>query len=219
MGRVAWLCISVTAVAFLAYIGISFGQTQVDPRLQAGIFAGTVVVSSWFMTFFFREVSLLIDRNERGKAFEEALNAEIWDFCETLKVEEPEKELANLKAELLKPKSNFQPFIGQISEPTIYPLVVQDIRYLSPDAGDLVVQFYRTLDDLRSLVGDIQSEDFRCLPARRRLPVYSDMIDMRLLACDIGDQVVDELEKSIQGYLGRFRVKIIRAIWAPWPRD
>jgi hypothetical protein len=212
MARIGWLVFCAFAVGALVYFGTTFVPLEKDPRTRTALIAGLVIISSWFMTFFFREVSQLIDARMRSKAAQMALSAEIYDFGQTLKVEDQNEIEAALKREFEK-GGDFQPFIFSVSEPRMFDVVSDDMRYLSRSATDFVVQFYRTVDDLRSLVDDLKVKEFRNIPAEKRLLAHLDMVEMRILACTLADLAVDELEADILGTSGRAWKSVTNALW------
>ena len=183
----------------LKAVPLDFEQTSVQ---QAAI-AGTVVAGGWIMTFLLRELSDSIARDQKSRDLQKALAAEIHDYTVSLHVHDPEQWKRNVEADVMRGGSTledgFFPYFAKISEPVIFNRIAGDISLLPEDVIDAVIQFYSTLSDLRLLIDDLNSLEFRRLEKARRVIGYKDLTDLLTTAAAIAKDAGKSLEMSLDG--------------------
>lgn len=171
-----------------------------DNGLRSAMIAAIVVVTGWFVTFFFQEF-----RKEDARADDQedlllALRAEIWIYLWALRKGDTKRYGEDLDCQIeiaLAKGENFIPFLTQLSAPVAFEGLRSHLHRAPADTVDTIVQFYAALSDARRFVEEMQSDSFKLLPLKRRKKAYGHYMEMRLQLEDSAQDAV----KTVNRYL------------------
>ncbi len=164
-----------------------------DSRTISALIGAVVVLIGWFFTFYRERLARKSERKERIRDVQRAIYAEIRAYVAVLHRDELDVYRNNM-IEKMRGKDgkgrDFIPLIPQERNDLIFRAIVNEIHILPRSSIDPVALYYSQLSAISALIEDLRSSDFRDLDRGRRIQMYSDYIDMKKEALDLGEEAM-----------------------------
>jgi hypothetical protein len=147
----------------------------IAPAIVAAVVAGLVTAFGWWVTY---RNTVRLDRerrDERTRDFQTALLAEIRSNNRRFAGVDLDEHL-QLMVQRMRGDATFAPFVPHFDGATVSANIVKDIHILEGDIIDVVVFYYKRLNNLAALTVDLRSDPFRSASPTRKIAMYEDYI-------------------------------------------
>ena len=159
-------------------------------RVQQALVAGLVVASGWLITFLLREMSVLLDTNERRRDMIRAVRAEvelIKHFAEKVNWEEAMDAIRAAYAA----DPDYPPFVAYGRQFAVLRRLVDEIEILdTEDQIRAVIDMFQLLDRLEQLEGRFSEVRFASLSQERRCEAVIRYHKMQQVLPSVADRVL-----------------------------
>lgn len=165
-----------------AWVLARSGDPQTITLISALLVAASALLGLVFNAAVARQAEAR-NRAERIRDIHRALYAEI--AAQAANLVNHEALEAEKKAMLPRIAKGHVPLVLHEADPGLFAEVRKEIHILPRSTIDPIVNYYRQLDAIRTLIEDMRGETFRThANADQRAAIYSDLIDMRKAALD-----------------------------------
>jgi hypothetical protein len=167
--------------------------------LPAAITAGAIA-TGWIVTFGFREIERLAERNQTRRDVLTALRSEVFTVFQTLDATDWKAGATEVQKMILDsgdgPKAYF-PFTASESPPIVFEALAESIPVLEEAEIGAILRFYSALTDLTTIVKDCRDPAFAKLSAARRVKIHRRLTDTRLAALFWALQALYRINSSL----------------------
>lgn len=164
-----------------------------DSRTISALIGAIVVLIGWFFASYRERRQRKFSRQERIRDVQRAIYAEIRAHIAALKRDELD-EYRNNMIEKMRGKDgkgrDFIPLIPSERNDMIFKAIVNEIHILPRSSIDPVALYYSQLSAISALIDDLRSPEFKDMDRGRRIQMYSDYIDMKKEALDLGEEAM-----------------------------
>lgn len=183
-----------------------------DERIISAVIGAVVVALGWMVGAFRERSRAEYFRSERIRDVQRALYAEIRAYLEVLRRDQLDSYRVEMVARMQSKDSkgnDFIPLIPIESNDTVFRAIVSDIHILPRSSIDPVVLYYSQLNVITAMIEDLRSDAFRQMDTERRIRMYSDYIDLKKEALELGEEALVMIETYAKG--GSQEVRALQA--------
>lgn len=199
LGRGGLVLLPILLVALLPITWV-FQANWMDVRLQQGILAGLIIISGWLAAFLFQEERKQRDREGQRRDTLTALQSEIYNIFSKIDNQAIKKNAKTQQGLMLNGAMGpyvYVPFSTSESPPIVFNAVSGSIPVLKPDTIRPVLRFYAEYVDLRTMVEDMRSEEFRLISGPRRVAIHKELIRRRIVTLRWGMSALIAVNKAL----------------------
>ena len=164
-----------------------------DSRTISALIGAFVVLVGWLFTFYRESHARQMSRKERIRDVQRALYAEIRAYVAVLKRDQLDDYREDM-IEKMRGKDgkgrDFIPLIPRERNDMMFRAIVNEIHILPRSSIDPVALYYSQLAAIAALIDDLRSPEFKDMDRARRIQMYSDYIDMKKEALDLGEEAM-----------------------------
>ncbi len=176
----------------------------------AALITAAVTVSNWRASQRAQRQAEAERRRDRIIDIQKALRAEIKVHVHQLRRTGLEAHRDAMVARILAPaprrsvwrprgerQSGFMPFVTRDAHDTVYRALLADIHLLPTETVEPVVFYYQLSGAIAAMAEDLRSDAVRKLEADRRATMYRHYIDMKIVALQLGEDAIAQLDIHI----------------------
>ncbi len=180
--------VSGQGVAGQGMAGQGVAGAGASPALLVGaVVTGSVVALGWVFTYALQEFRRADERAQAVDDLLDALRAEIVDYLTDVSRGKLDRSMPETLARIVD-DPGFVPFLPTGRDAVVFDALKDRLHLMPAAATDPVVQFYVQLQDIHVMSKDLQSPEFRTLPADRMAAAYRHYMELRTDADELAKE-------------------------------
>jgi hypothetical protein len=172
------------SLAFLVPILLVLSLPALDVRLKQATIAALIIAAGWVTTFVFQQEREQKLRDDRRQDTLSALQQEIFNVLSKLDSQDIRASAQTQQNRIRNGgfgPYGYVPFSTSESPPIVFDAVSDSIPLLKSETIEPVLRFYAEYADLRTLIQDMKTDEYRGLAPDRRIAVHDALKDRRIV--------------------------------------